>query len=373
MSGRARRGFCLATVAVDALMGRRSARAMCCVAPIATFLAVGCTLEKSASESISLKALVTLGDTDGDGALAGYPVVSPALDGMRIVVQPDGAPTPPRLFDARGRFVRLLGREGSGPGEFRRPAAVLVSGDSTLIVDTGERRLVVWNHTLGAVRAATWRPFTFRLIELADGSLVSTDALWRPGRPYEHYSRSGEFLSAFGGSLAPDQRGAHLLSAMPDGSFWTAPRIGRLRFTQWRAPGEPLMHLDVETPHFAPYDEYVMAGTNRPPSPSLRGFWADTTGYLWLVIEIPDERWDEGYGAPQRGEGGREYRPLTDQTLAWDAVILQVESATGRVVAEGRFEEALAQVVEPGIVARVEQDDDGWYRIRLYGVQQGQE
>jgi hypothetical protein len=47
-----------------------------------------------------------------------------------------------RVFDASGVFVRRIGREGDGPGEFRSPVGMAaLAGDTLLIWDRGARRL----------------------------------------------------------------------------------------------------------------------------------------------------------------------------------------------------------------------------------------
>ena len=47
-----------------------------------------------------------------------------------------------KLFDEHGRFIRVLGRRGDGPGEFRMPAAATFLNDTLiLVVDRYQRRL----------------------------------------------------------------------------------------------------------------------------------------------------------------------------------------------------------------------------------------
>jgi hypothetical protein len=47
-----------------------------------------------------------------------------------------------RVFDASGVFVRRIGREGDGPGEFRSPVGLAaLAGDTLLVWDRGSRRL----------------------------------------------------------------------------------------------------------------------------------------------------------------------------------------------------------------------------------------
>ena len=47
-----------------------------------------------------------------------------------------------RVFDATGAFLRRIGREGGGPGEFRSPVGVAaLAGDTLLVWDRGARRL----------------------------------------------------------------------------------------------------------------------------------------------------------------------------------------------------------------------------------------
>jgi hypothetical protein len=50
-----------------------------------------------------------------------------------------------RLYDARGRFVRTIGRTGSGPGEYRRISGVATLPDGrVLLLDTGNWRINVY-------------------------------------------------------------------------------------------------------------------------------------------------------------------------------------------------------------------------------------
>lgn len=51
-----------------------------------------------------------------------------------------------RVFDARGRHVRTIGREGEGPGEFRDPIALAWAPDGTIwVVDPGAARFTVFD------------------------------------------------------------------------------------------------------------------------------------------------------------------------------------------------------------------------------------
>src|SRR5688572_3370933 len=78
------------------------------------------------------------------------------------------------IYDGNGHFLRLLGRRGDGPGEFRRLESITVgSGDTLATFDPSLRRLSFWHPDAGFLRT----------VSLADdGSLESfpTDAWpWR--------------------------------------------------------------------------------------------------------------------------------------------------------------------------------------------------
>jgi hypothetical protein len=68
-----------------------------------------------------------------------------------------------RVFDAEGRFVRAVGRKGTGPGEFEYLATAWRCGDSLFVEDIGAARVSV--HTLDGTQARA-----MSIVEFAGGT-----------------------------------------------------------------------------------------------------------------------------------------------------------------------------------------------------------
>ena len=85
-----------------------------------------------------------------------------------------------RIFDARGRFVRSIGREGGGPGEFSSITRLeLLAGDSLAAYDGLRMTLTVFDTSgrLGRTEQLTRAPGGFRLEGLlGDGTMILSRA-----------------------------------------------------------------------------------------------------------------------------------------------------------------------------------------------------
>lgn len=80
----------------------------------------------------------TIQPADGaPGELADPGDVAITDDGTVLVA--DRSPATIKVFDPAGRFVRTIGRDGDGPGEFRTPQ-IAVRGDTLVVHDPRQRR-----------------------------------------------------------------------------------------------------------------------------------------------------------------------------------------------------------------------------------------
>jgi hypothetical protein len=108
-------------------------------------------LERSAAFQLAENPSVRIGVLEGAPEYQWTRAVAAAKlsdGGFAILEQ---APAEVRLFDHSGRFVRRLGVEGDGPGEFRSPVGlVALTGDTILVWDRGSRRLT-WFSIEGAM------------------------------------------------------------------------------------------------------------------------------------------------------------------------------------------------------------------------------
>jgi len=80
-----------------------------------------------------------------------------------------------KMFAADGTFLKTLGKEGQGPGEFAALSAITITGEFLVVRDSRSRRLSVW--TLDGEHVADHAPedrtSALSVQGLADGTVVS--------------------------------------------------------------------------------------------------------------------------------------------------------------------------------------------------------
>lgn len=123
-----------------------------------------------------------IGAQDGPAAMTAIAGLTVGRDGHLYVSQPQEALV--RVFDARGRPVRTIGREGKGPGEFVLPSRMGWRGDTLWVADEVQGRInlftvdgtpvrsIQFAHTSALTGGKTVIPGDV----LADGSVLG---LWR--------------------------------------------------------------------------------------------------------------------------------------------------------------------------------------------------
>jgi hypothetical protein len=163
----------------------------------------------------SLPAIEISAATDA-GVELGQGVIPTALsDGRIVVANPSSFEI--RFYDARGKALKSIGRQGGGPGEFESLGLVAgFAGDSLVAFDVALRRYSVFDDTGAFARSGSLAVADAGLLipvgAFQDGALVVRVGL--PIRPSGFAS-----ASIFGGSPAGEQRGTTPLFRAPlDGS-----------------------------------------------------------------------------------------------------------------------------------------------------------
>ena len=133
----------------------------------------------------------------------------------RVVVATSGSHDV-RVFDAAGRLLAHLGREGDGPGEFRFPVKLgVVSADSVAVWDIALRRVSVFDLDDGSVREVDLRPppaYPTTQFAVVDGDFVIGSRVNRPSRSARMVPQSLLLLR-----YSPSGTLVDTLETLPDG------------------------------------------------------------------------------------------------------------------------------------------------------------
>src|ERR1043166_3530322 len=126
-----------------------------------------------------------------------------AVDGAGTLYVADARPAAVKVFDSDGKLLRTLGREGGGPGEYRRPW-IAARGGLVVIHDPGQSRTTAYDTSGRYLRS--WPTFCCHQNEVAidrKGRIVIPAALQSPdamasGRPrraaYVRYAVDGRVI-----------------------------------------------------------------------------------------------------------------------------------------------------------------------------------
>lgn len=332
---------------------------------------------------VRLDHLVTLGDGVAEGQLWGFPAaVARDRRGRYYAAPLELEPGPPRVYDAAGRFIQLLGQRGPGPGEFERPEHVVVGRRDTLYVfDTGSDRLTVMSprHTL--VRTVPYDSllpggYVLDAAALETGHLVLNNAGYQPGTlPYALVGANGTAERSFGppapswdpndgeASQRAMKRAGLLVSAARGGGFWSLPIRGEPSLERWSEKGERLRTVRLAPDWRSPLGK-------RPPGPGVpipyyAGLWEDAEGDVWTIAMVASRDW-----RANRSRVRNVYASDDNHPLLYDALIEVLDPANGRVVASGRITEApsVVTVVQPGLVASRRKTAEGRWLVDLWSL-----
>jgi hypothetical protein len=319
--------------------------------------------------SIEFQRIATLGQADGPGIIEGDNTSAVADGRGRYFLYYAYRPWV-KVYDAQGRFIKSLGREGEGPGEFRGVGIVRVSAGDTIHVFDGDNPThSVFSPSLEFVRSNRLQ-IVPQVTGVALGGnravlAVPIHTPERVGLPL-HLVDRGRLVRSFGsesGAYRPDipYFDDRAIAPASGGNLWVAHR-NRYQIELWSTDGRKLREYRRSVEWFPPLLRNWSISPNTPPPTRLQQVWEDPEGRLWVKMGVADRNWRR---AVRRG-GPHGYTIDNDDDYL-DTVIEVIEPRRGRVLASRRFPMTV-QFIGQGLMGTVVTDEDDVPYYAVWGM-----
>lgn len=273
------------------------------------------------------------------------------------------------LFGADGMFETTLGREGSGPGEFRDIGNGLFANGSALFVfDLRNGRLSVIDADGGGVLDdAQLHANVLHATFPSEDSVVIAGRQGvsdQPGYPLHVLDRGGSWRLSFGSAEPSEEQGEdwaleRYLASAGDGTFWAAP-MRELLVEQWTIEGERLRAYAGRRDRFAPgeYGNFTEAGR---PTSRMYGISIDGDGLLWVLYAVASADWESNAEvlSPEEARARRlpQTRALPGRRIR-DFFLEVIDVDQGAVLARELLPEAYFDFVGPRMLVRAFDDPE---------------
>ncbi len=250
------------------------------------------------------------------------------------------------VFDASGLPIQVTGSRGEGPGEFISAHPPIATPDRELMVfDSHARKTVFLAEDLSFAREVRI-PYAPRL-PLAGRRFLVHQPLQDPDRfgyAFHVVDEAGEIERSFGGSGDYEHDRPWLftqtVSLTEGGLLWATPSEDHLELRLFDpTDGEEVGSLPTSWPRFRPMEPGIGRDIRRfQPTSSVQGLIPEPVlGVLWILIQTANDGWqpsrDPSVPAP-------EPEPVTseERITAYRWVVLALDDATGRILAEREFD-----------------------------------
>lgn len=325
--------------------------------------------------NLTVERILAFGDRAGPGAIRSDLMVLTGRSGQGFILHALPGVTL-SLFDDRGRFVRTMGREGQGPGEFTGLMGAAFTARGTIVASDYSGRWSTFTREgrlLGEARLEGVAPGEFQLATDGAAALVAkidsrADAV---GFPLHRVDlATGRVLARLGAkdpvAWSPAEPMGTAISMGRDewvgSSAWWGKR-GRPYLEEWSLDGSPLRVLTGELAWFPP-----MTRTGRrdgSPWNIMIDFAVDDQDRLWLVTHVADRRWREV------GRGSEGSIPQDQIGTYWDSRLDLFDLRGMRHIGFHLFDPAEVRLLKrDGKVFAyfVEYETPTWPRMAIYRI-----
>lgn len=325
---------------------------------------------------IEVERIATIGATRGEGILTGPPwIIQKDAQGGYLVVC-ENSMSQIRVFDSNGDFERILGGEGSGPGEFRMVKAVIPGpGDSLFVLDAGQGRITVLGPTRAPARVTPMKGNPYDGLYISDGRLFVNSIVKsrdRIGYPLHIVDGSGRFVRSFGTEhpvYRADRTRLQLRKlARSARGVWAAHRMQYV-FELWSFEGQLVRRLFRETDWFEPYDTPPSPAPDRPPAPWVVDIHPSRSGrLLWSVVRVPAPDYEVALSErPSMIEGQRVYR-VQDLGRLYESRIELIDPTVGKLISRKRVPDVIAAWLDSDEFATYREEGGGVPRVHIWRV-----
>ncbi len=269
----------------------------------------------------------------GDSVDAAQPFLAAAAPHHGIYVSTQAVSGLVEQLDSLGRVVRVLGRQGEGPGEYQRPTIVLADSGRVLINDNFGNWHVF--DTLGRpiqTITSTVPGATQGLLLRGDTVLVAQSASEpeRFGYPLHLVAPDGRTVLSFeteDRTDNPSHRFARYraLARESDSTFWVA-RMDRYEIELWSTAGKRLKSLAMQRDWFPPFDVDPQSIDRERPLGMLLKLHRDGHGHLLVLLRRARADWKA------RPITGRGWMSPTDGMEFIDEVVEVLDQRTGTLL-----------------------------------------
>jgi hypothetical protein len=272
------------------------------------------------------------------------------------------------VYGNGGPAVRVIGRRGEGPGEFRGDLSLAVdAGDTVHVLERNNGRIQTFSESGEFIRGFKLPSRIDSFVLLSSGEFLLLPVLSkRVGETeflFHFYSRAGSLLGRIErySEIIREEDQWIISPAQPEG-FWEG-WIGRYSVNLRDNEGNLLRTLSRNADWFPPL-ERVDPGfpfTAQLP-PFLWQFRQDEEGRLWVYVIVPDPHWRP---TPPAERHVWQVTPETTRHM-FDTMIEVIDLETATPLVSGRFDDVLTLVCGSSLVYAVVETEGGDTRLKVF-------
>jgi len=270
-----------------------------------------------------------------------------------------------RVFEPNGAFHKLIGRKGTGPGEFEgRTAFFIGRGDTLHAFSPRSGQYSVWTTPdYRVARTARMDVLPRSLLEAPNGDLVIfglSNTAERIGFPIHRYTRTGKYLSSMGTKDPYAGTTTYFvqrhLSAGPAPHSFLSTHVWNLQIEEWTYDGQLLKTFTANPKWFGPLlseqsRPLPFGSPHIPPPAQITGLRMGEGGVLWVVVNLPAAKWREAFTVYGRQSVDG---PQPDQLYLWDSMIVAIDLKAGSILKHASFKGKIGGFIGSDVYVYIE-------------------